>query len=253
MPVTAPKGRGNRRSGVARGRHGQPGTVSWRDDREVMFRVRLLMRPGVINQPVAVVTDMLNAALEQRGLERVTERTVRNDIDRALTLYQERIVGGADWLRAQYQALLADVWLSIDATPRGKERAPLYADVIHALRDMGRLDGLWNQQPAEVAAGAVYEGQVTNVQELMEAGEITTEELDAYLTVLHRETGGIGARAARKIPALPPGGVIDVEPRPSARPRRALPAAGDGAGPLLPDDVEEDDPLEVVDWSPDEA
>jgi hypothetical protein len=231
-----------------------------------MQRIRLVMRPSILNQPVPVVAEMVNAWLAERGLAPVTERTIRNDIDRALLLHRERIVGGVDWYRAQFQALLADVWMSIDATARGKERAALYADAIRVLEDMARIDGVWTRPPDEVGQETVFEGEVTNVQELVETGEITHDQLSAYLLVLHRETGGIGAPSRAAGAPLPAG---DLEtraedagplpllprrrrsapqlPRASGREDRTPGGPARGLGPMG-DEL----PGDVVDWVPDE-
>jgi hypothetical protein len=224
-----------------------------------MARIKLVMRPSVLNQPVPIVAQMVNAWLEERGQAQVDERTIRRDIDRALELHQERIVGGAEWYRAQFQALYADVWMSIDATPRGKDRAPLYADAIRVLEDMARIDGVWNAAAAGELSAPMVDGDLVDAQSLYEQGQIGEEELRAYLLVLHRETGGIGAPR----PAGGDGEVIDAEatevpvhsrPRPSA-----LPAARNGHGPKasaipgvgpMGDELQLD--LDVIEWAPDD-
>lgn len=165
-----------------------------------MARIRLVMRPSVLNQPVPVVTQMVNSWLSERGYEPVDERTIRRDIDRALELHHERIVGGAVWYRAQFQALYADIWQSLDVTPRGKERAPLYADAIRVLEDMARIDGVWTRvgTPAEDPS-AVFDGEIVDAQSLYEQGQIGEDELRAYLLVLHRETGGYSQAPAAQV------------------------------------------------------
>lgn len=245
--------------GVAKGQKGRPGQVPWRRDRAIMQRIRLVMRPSVLNQPVPIVAQMVNSWLQERGLTTVDERTIRRDIDRALELHQERIVGGAEWYRAQFQALYADVWMSIDATPRGKDRAPLYADAIRVLEDMARIDGVWTQSVTGELAAPMVDGDMVDAQSLYEQGQIGEEELRAYLLVLHRETGGIGAPR----PAGGDGQVIDgqaTEVEPPSRPRpSALPAARNGHGPKngaipgvgpMGDELQMD--MDVVDWAPDD-
>ncbi len=264
MPVTTSKGRGNHRTGATKGRRGKPGQLNWRDDREVMLRVRFVMRPSILNQPVSMVAHMLNLWLEQRGLSQVAESTVRNDIERGLELYRERVVGGADWYRAQFQAQLAEVLLDVEKTPPGKDRAPLRAEARRLLEDMARIDGVWSQVP-EPAAEAVFEGEFTSVQDLVESGEIGQQELEVYLSILHRETGGIGATRGARQAGRPD--VIDgesetvlLEPRRIAPPRLrgaggsgAVPGErGRGADPCLGPPAEEWEGDDVVDWTPDE-
>jgi hypothetical protein len=221
-----------------------------------MARLKLVMRPSVLNQPVPVVTQMVNSWLTERGLPTVDDRTIRRDINRALELHQERIVGGAEWYRSQFQALYADVWMSIEAIPRGKDRAPLYADAIRVLEDMARIDGVWNQPTIPEGLEVVEAGDMVDAQSLYETGQIAEEELRAYLLVLHRETGGIGAvrtgevidGQASEVPLRRPSGPS--LPRVLGRDEGPEPGAIPGVG-LMGDELPVD--TDVVDWSPDDA
>lgn len=216
-----------------------------------MTRVRLVMRPSVINQPVSVVAELVNARLRQMGLTPVDERTIRRDIERGLELYRERVSGGAEWYRAQFQAQLAETMLDLEAVPRGKDRAPLRAVAIRLLEDMARIDGVWQNAAveAEQRESAWDLGDVPDAQGLVEAGEITHEQLSAYLLVLHRGTGGIAPNAG-SLPASAE--VIDAEPAPGRRTPMAAPrtSAGGGARGVPGTGPMGDEISDVVDWVP---
>lgn len=266
--TAAPRNRGNRRSGQARGTKGGQarGTLAWQEDPEILRRVELVA--DLYHQPRTQALAALNLWLEQNKLEKVSIQTLDADRKRAKELLRERVSQGMEAHLERLQEILEDAWRTLRRTPdrHGQARAALYAVIIRCIEDMAKLDGTWGAPPALPPGGEMDEASFgPSPQELVERGDISREDLRAYLLVTYQQTGGrlstlaqqsAGRRGAES--DVIDGVAMTVPEGPPAAPRaargRTVRRGGSGSQPPPPPPSyprQADEP-EVVDWNPDE-
>lgn len=249
------RGRGNHRKGRSKGEHNRHRQKPWRQDPEVLERILMVSDPSLSEQPIPVILKVVNARLEQLQREPVSERTIRNDLQRAYELYQERIIPGAAARMKQLQQLWAKNWRALASTPEGPQQAPLIATGIRLVISMAELEGSWGKA-ADLTVQVEQHNYGPAPYERVQAGEISPEAYRGWLEVVAAQQDhqpllgpaqGQEEGADKDAPQAgdwtpppePPRGVRTPrsEPPPAGMPR---PARGSVPEPR------------IVDWAPDE-
>lgn len=226
---------GNHRTGGARGRNvprqntkggvglsRSTGTAPW--DKDVLILQRLELVSKLYHHPTTVIHKAVNKWLEEQGEQPVDIRTIQRDRTRSLELWrQEGVVPNMDDQMAKVLRAEADIWQSIEATPRGPARAGLYVTYLRSVEIQERMAGRWNRPVVEgqAAFGVIPEGPSPFV--LYEKGEIPEEAYLGYLETMAKASnqtlGQLPAQAGpviegRAKPQEPPEHDSAVTPRP---------------------------------------
>jgi hypothetical protein len=165
MATPSKMNRGNRRTGVARGRSGRCGSLSWRDDAMVMERVDLVRSLTARGFTTRGMLPGVTEWCRDRGLLPVTEGTVHNDRRRARELLAEERAHTADIendLRVAHLEALREIqlqaWVAFFATDTTSPSRPRLLDTIRsAIEAQAKLDG--SARPAQIRLTSDHEGR----------------------------------------------------------------------------------------------
>lgn len=204
MPATKAPGRGNHRRGRSRGEGSRSGQLTWQKDLLIAQRVELVSR--LYHHPRSVIHKAVNEWLVGHGEDPVDLRTIDRDRNRALEMWRvDGVVPNMDNQMAEVERTKADVWQSIEATPRGPARAGLYVVYLRAIEMQERMAGRWMRPipEAQAAYGAVPEGP--SPMDLFDRGEISEDTYLSFISVVAKTSG--------QLAGLPPGPVIEGQAR----------------------------------------
>jgi hypothetical protein len=196
--ATPKQNRGNRRTGRARGYRGQKGgahTVSWRDDKVCMERIRIVVYPlWLKRQPASAILPVANVLMKQMNEPEIQLTTIYEDLKRCEALAREDQQAVADKVvmhLAEYDELIRlmyDALADKSASLSNVNRDRLYGYIAQVIERKAKLDGSLDQ-------GSRYGGQTEvpelgpSPAELLASGRWTRAKFEIWMETMGEASG----------------------------------------------------------------
>jgi hypothetical protein len=186
---------GNRRTGVARGRSGRPGSLKWRVDPVVLERVDLVRSLAARGYTTAEMLPVVVAWCGERGILPVSMSTLHADRGRARELLAEEraeTAGTEQQLREGHLEALRELqrqaWIAfLAADARSANRAG-FLSVIRASREtMAKLDGSYAPARVRVTTDQENGDEIERIRLLMETAVPDVEQRRALALRIVRD------------------------------------------------------------------